>query len=66
MKIWGLFANGRLEYFVLPADGPKTTNMNGARYNRLVKTKFRVLSPQHDAGSAGEGPREVPMARDEV
>ena len=41
VKIWGLFANGYLEYFVLPADGARTTNMNGGRYNKLVKTKFR-------------------------
>ncbi len=41
VKIWGLFGNGRLEYFVLPKDGTnKTTNMNGARYNKLVKTHF--------------------------
>ena len=41
MKIWGFLANGRLEYWVLPADGPKqTTHMNGLRYNGLVKSKF--------------------------
>lgn len=37
VKIWGMFGDGKLEYFVLPADGQKTTNMNGARYNALVK-----------------------------
>jgi len=31
---------GGLEYFVLPMDGKKTTNMNGQRYNDLVKGKF--------------------------
>ena len=41
VKIWGFLANGRLEYFVLPADGPKkTTHMNGQRYNDLVQSKF--------------------------
>ena len=41
VKIWGFLANGRLEYFVLPMDGPKkTTHMNGTRYNELVQSKF--------------------------
>jgi len=41
MKIWGFFADGCLQYYVLPADGArKTTNMNGDRYNWLVGHKF--------------------------
>ena len=40
VKIWGLFANCLLHYYVLPKDGRRTTNMNGARYNKLVNTKF--------------------------
>jgi transposase len=41
VKIWGFLANGRLEYFVLPRDGPKkTTHMNGTRYNDMVQSKF--------------------------
>ena len=53
VKIWGLFGNGGLEYYVLPIDkstkkrrGGKrrkqfgTTNMTGARYNRLLKQHF--------------------------
>ena len=44
VKIWGFLANGRLEYWVLPADpqkpGQKTTHMNGARYQALIKDKF--------------------------
>ena len=41
VKIWGMFARGRLHYFVLPKDGPtKTCNMTGARYNKVVKTHF--------------------------
>ena len=40
VKIWGIFADGRLEYWVLPVDGARTTNMNGERYNHLVKTKY--------------------------
>ncbi len=40
VKIWGLFADGQLHYYVLPADGRKTTNMNIKRYNALMKSKF--------------------------
>ena len=41
VNIWGLFADGRLEYHVLPADGAKkTTHMNGDRYNQLIEGKF--------------------------
>ena len=41
VKIWGFFANGRLECWVLPADGARsTTHMNGARYQALVAKKF--------------------------
>ena len=39
VKIWGFFANGRLEYYVLPKDGARTTNMNGDRYEWLVANK---------------------------
>jgi transposase len=43
VKIWGLFFNGRLEYWVLPeeVDGKgnkKSANMTGARYNYFVST----------------------------
>jgi len=41
VKIWGLFANGRLEYWVLPRDGQKTTNMNTETYCTLVNGKFK-------------------------
>ena len=41
VKIWGMFARGRLHYVVLPKDGPtKTAHMNGARYNKVVQTHF--------------------------
>ena len=45
VKIWSFFANGRLEYWVLPADDDpakkqKTTHMNGDRYEWLVTNKF--------------------------
>ena len=44
VKIWGFLANGRLEYWVLPADperpSQKTTNMNGEVYNGLIACKF--------------------------
>ena len=44
IKIWGFLANGRLEYWALPQDHDapkyKSTNMNGDRYNDLVKTRF--------------------------
>ena len=46
VKIWGFFAAGRLEYIVLPMDGAKTTNMNGTRYNILVKQKFATWRRQ--------------------
>lgn len=43
VKIWGLFFNGRLEYWVLPEEvddkgKTKSVNMTGARYNYFVKT----------------------------
>lgn len=41
VKIWGMFANGRLFYHVLPKDKKrKTTNMNTKRYGKLVRQKF--------------------------
>ena len=41
VKIWGMFANGKLFYHVLPKDkARKTTNMNTKRYGHLVRTKF--------------------------
>eukprot|EP00974_Lingulodinium_polyedra_P114498 11085695-Lingulodinium_polyedra.AAC.1 len=40
VKIWGFFAQGKLQYYVLPKDGRRTTNMNGDRYNRLVAERF--------------------------
>ena len=43
VKIWGFFADGRLEYYLLPPDpnnGKKTTNMTGALYNTVIKTRF--------------------------
>ena len=40
VKIWGLLAGGRLEYYVLPADGKRTTNMTGKRYNGLIQDRF--------------------------
>ena len=48
VKIWGLFANGRLEYYVLPKDKAKsalrnrevTVNMTAARYQKLVAADF--------------------------
>jgi hypothetical protein len=45
VKIWGFFANGRLEYWVLPADAEnpkKTLHMNGDRFNWLVENKFAL------------------------
>ena len=47
VKICGLFGNGRLEYFVLPMQGKKMTNMNGARYNESVKTEFVAWRRRH-------------------
>ena len=45
VKIWGLFFNGRLEYWTLPEERDakgkkKSANMTGARYNKFVKTFF--------------------------
>ena len=43
VKIRGFFGNGRLFYHVLPADNARkgrTTNMDAARYNALVRQKF--------------------------
>ena len=45
IKIWGLFFNGRLEYWVLPEEPDdngrkKSVNMTGARYNYFVNTFF--------------------------
>ena len=44
VKIWGLFANGKLHYWVLPVDKTKkkykTTNMNTTRYRKLIESHF--------------------------
>ena len=40
VKIWGFFANGRLEYYALPKDGRKTTNMIGDTYEWLIADRF--------------------------
>ena len=40
VKIWGFFGNGRLDYYVLPRDGKKTTNMNGDTYEWLATERF--------------------------
>ena len=41
VKIWGLFADGRLEYYLLPEDGAqRTTNMNAETYQWLVGRHF--------------------------
>jgi len=47
VKIWGLLGDGHLEYMVLPevidAKGRRrTANMNGARYEQMVKKHFRL------------------------
>ena len=43
VKIWGFFANGRLEYHVLPKDGAKKTkHMNTTRYGKLVNKSFAL------------------------
>ena len=39
-KIWGFSANGRLEYYLLPKDGEKTTHMTGDRYAWLISVHF--------------------------
>ena len=44
MKIWGFFCNGKLHYWLLPADGAKKTkHMNRARFKQLVDSKFAKL-----------------------
>ena len=42
IRIWGFLGNGQLHYHVLPADGDRTTNMNGERYEWLVKNRFAI------------------------
>jgi hypothetical protein len=39
VKVWGMLANGRFSYWVLPADGQRTTHMNGARYQAMLRSK---------------------------
>jgi hypothetical protein len=34
-----LLANGRFSYWVLPADGQRTTHMNGAHYQAMLRSK---------------------------
>ena len=43
VKIWGLFFNGRLEYWVLPVNdtGKGSESMTGRRYNTMVKKFFK-------------------------
>ena len=42
VKMWGFFANGRLEYEILPADSEKggTTHMTSERYADMVDRRF--------------------------
>ena len=40
VKIWGMMANGVLHYYLLPADGRRTTNMNGERYKYMIDRFF--------------------------
>ena len=41
VKIWGFFADGRLEYHVLPSGGAgTTTHMNGSVYEKLIDKRF--------------------------
>jgi hypothetical protein len=42
VKVWGLFAAGHLEYYVLPPDGQRTTNMNAEVYEKLVSDRFAI------------------------
>ena len=47
VKIWGFFANGWLEYYLLPkqiTEGGKTStcHMNGGVYNQLVTQRFAI------------------------
>ena len=39
VKIWGFFANGRLMYYILPADGKSTVHMNGPIF-RAMMTRY--------------------------
>jgi hypothetical protein len=44
VKIWGLFANGRLEYFVLPTDGgPKAEAKAEAKAKAKAKAKGKAM-----------------------
>ena len=42
VKIWGFFANGVLDYWVLPKDEERTTHMTGDTYEWLVGAKFKA------------------------
>ena len=47
VKIWGLLGDGHLEYFVVPEivdekGRKRSANMNGDRYEHMVKTKFKI------------------------
>ena len=44
VKIWGLFANGRLEYYVLPSDGgPKAEAKAKAKAEAKAKEKGKAM-----------------------
>jgi hypothetical protein len=40
IKIWGFFANAKLSYMTLPADGTRATNMTIERYVKMIEGHF--------------------------
>ena len=66
VKIWGLLANGRLEYILLPEVRDKkgrtrSANMTGKRYHEMVETHFckwrKKMFPRL-------GKRQIPLVKD--
>ena len=61
VKVWGMLSNGVFSYQVLPADGNRTTHMNGARYRRLLtQNGVKWLRKSH----RGRKPRTAYLVHD--
>lgn len=61
VKIWGFFANGRLMYYILPADGKSTVHMNGPIF-RAMMTRYANKWKKACFGSCV--PLHIPLVQD--
>lgn len=61
VKVWGFFANGRLVYYVLPADGKSTVHMNGPVFRNMLN---RYAAKWKKACFRSRVPRRIAIVQD--